>query len=162
MKKTVALFFIVPLSVFVSCDELNTVQVIFDSKTFHEQRALWQASNVINYQYDLNASGFIGYSGTIFVENGTFKKDEPQTDWDDINDFLDYSTIDKAYAAIEDRFLAYHNTQQSSRDVYYTEIIVEYDTAIHIPTKIIYKYHSPPNVAVDGTFHFEIKAFASL
>jgi len=94
------------------------------------------------------------------VENGEFKKDVPlHDDMDTVQMFLDYSTIDEVYATIEDAFLEYHDTRQSKRDFYYTEIVVEYDRTNHIPTRIVYKYYCPPNLAVDGTFHYGIENF---
>ena len=162
MKKVIVLLASISLVV-VSCESLfpHQVQVKFDSTSFYEQRSLWKESEMMNYHYDLTARGFIGYQGTIFVENGMFKSDISQSTDDRIEGFLDYSTIDEIYATIERSFLKYHNTKQSKgRDVYYTEIVVEYDPINHIPTKIIYKYHSHPNLAVDGTFHYEINAFA--
>jgi len=144
--------------IFFSCDDLSkfTVQVKFDQKTFTEQRQLWQEANVKNYQYQLSAIGFIGYGGTIFVENGQFKNDLPSLEYSNIENFMDYSTIDEIYKTIEEAFNLYNNTEQSKNDFYYTEIPVEYDKINHIPIIINYHYYTPPNIAVDGTFHYEI------
>ncbi|MCL2558173.1 MAG: DUF6174 domain-containing protein [Treponema sp.] len=135
------------------------VKVEFDQKTFNEQRALWQDTKPQDYEYKLIASGFMGYSGTISVVNGKFEKDEPNMEWHSIYYFSDYTTIDKIYQEIEETFLRYNDTRQFRGDVYYTGIVVEYDKTNHIPTKIVYKYYCPPNVSVDGTFHYEIENF---
>ena len=92
--------------IFVSCDDLFkiTVQVKFDQKTFAEQRRLWQQSDVQNYQYQLSAIGFIPYNGTIFVENGQFKNDLPSGEYYNIENFQEYSTIDKIYKTIEELY----------------------------------------------------------
>jgi len=148
--------------IFVSCDDLFkiTVQVKFDQKTFTEQRRLWQQSNIKNYQYQLSAIGFIPYNGTIFVENGQFKNDLPSGEYFYIGNFQEYSTIDEIYKTIEELYNIYNNTKQSKKDVYCTEIFIEYDKTNHIPIKIRYYYYCPPNVALDGTFYYEITEFS--
>ena len=148
--------------IFFSCDDLSkfTVQVKFDQKTFAEQRQLWQEANVKNYQYQLSAIGFIGYRGKIFVENGQFKNDLTSTEHSEIENFMDYSTIDETYKTIEERFKLNNNTEQSKKDFYLTEILVEYDKINHIPIKINYHYYCPPDLAVDGTFYYEITEFS--
>jgi hypothetical protein len=133
--------------------------VKFNQKTFNEQRELWQASNVKNYQYDFSAIGFASYYGTIFVENGNFKNDLPSEGNSGLYYFMSYSTIDEIYKTIEEKFLSYNDTKQSLKDFYYTEILVVYDKINHIPASIKYKYNNNPLVAVDGTFDFEINNF---
>jgi hypothetical protein len=159
MKKIVIISLVF---IFLSCDDLSkfTVQVKFDQKTFAEQRQLWQEANVKNYQYQLSAIGFMGYGGTIFVENGQFKNDLTSSEYSNIENFMDYSTIDEIYKTIEEAFNSYNNTEQSKNDVYYTEIIVEYDKINHIPIIINYHYYAPSNIAVDGTFYYEIIEFS--
>jgi len=149
-------------STFFSCANLSefTVQVKFDQKTFVEQRQLWQQANIKNYQYQLSAFGGISYySGTIFVENGKIKKDLPSVENSSIEDFMDYSTIDEIYKTIEERFNSYNNTKRSKKDVYYTEILVEYDKTKHIPIDITYNYYVPSDVVFDGTSHYKIAEF---
>jgi len=161
----VALLFVLPL--LASCDLPNrTVEangtvaagLKFDGRTFGEQRRLWRSSGTKDYSYDLAALGYISYEGTVSVVNGDFKGDDP--DWGTIEEFLEYSTIDKVYDEIEAMFLKHKDAEQSKSDFHFTEIAVEYDTANHIPTKIFHKYYCPPNLAVDGTFVFEIRNFA--
>jgi len=147
---------------FFSCANLSEikVQVKFDKKTFVEQRQLWQQANIKNYQYQLSAFGGISYySGTIFVENNQIKKDLPSVEGTDIENFMDYSTIDEIYKTIEERFNSYNNTKRSKKEVYYTEIIVEYDKAKHIPIDIIYRFYIPSDVVFDGTSHYKIAEF---
>jgi len=134
--------------------------VKFDQKTFVEQRQLWQKANIKNYQYQLSAIGFIYYYGTIFVENGQIKNDLPFVEHSDIENFMNYSTIDEIYKTIEEMFNSYNNTKRSKNDVYYNEIFVEYDKIKHIPIEIIYNYYAPPDVALDGTFHYKIAEFS--
>jgi hypothetical protein len=150
------------VSTFFSCANLSefAVQVKFDQKIFVEQRQLWQQTNIKNYQYQLSAIGFIYYYGTIFVENGQFKNDLPSVEYTNIENFTDYSTIDEIYKTIEKMFKSYNNTKRSKKDVYLTEIFVEYDKAKHIPIDIIYRYYAPSNVALDGTFHYKIAEFS--
>jgi len=144
-----------------SCANLSefTVQVKFNKKTFVEQRRLWQDANIKNYQYQLSAIGFIYYYGTIFVENGKIKNDIPSVEYSNIENFINYSTIDDIYKTIEEMFSSYNNTKQSKKNVYCTEIKVEYDKVKHIPIDIIYSYYAPSNVAHDGTFHYKITEF---
>jgi len=145
-----------------SCANLSepTSQVKFDKKTFVEQRQLWQKANIKNYQYQLSAIGFIYYYGTIFVENGKIKNDLPSVEDSKIENFMNYSTIDEIYKTIEETFTFHNNKKQSEKDVYYTEIFVEYDKANHIPIDIIYYYYAPSEVSVDGTFHYRIAEFS--
>jgi len=144
-----------------SCVNLSefTVQVKFDQKTFIEQRQLWQKANIKNYQYQLSAIGFIYYYGTIFVENGRINKDVASVENSNIENFMNYSTIDDIYKTIEEMYNSYNNTKQSKKDVYCTEIKVEYDKMKHIPIDIIYSYYAPSDVAHDGTFHYRIAEF---
>jgi len=148
--------------IIVSCDDplMSTVQVKFDQKTFVEQRQLWQEANIKNYQYQLSAIGFIYYYGTIFVENGQIKNDLISVEYSNIEYFMNYSTIDEIYKTIEEIFTSYNNTKRSKKDVYYTEIFVDYDNIKHIPIEIIYYCYAPSNVALDGTFHYKITEFS--
>jgi hypothetical protein len=148
--------------IFFSCANLSgpTDQVKLDKKTFVEQRQLWQKANIKNYQYQLSAIGFIYYYGTIFVENGKFKNDFPSVENSNIENFINYSTIDEIYKTIEEIFTFYSNKKQTKNDVYYTEIFVEYDKIKHIPIDIIYYYYAPSDVALDGTFHYRIADFS--
>ena len=159
------------LFIFFSCANLSesatvasasefTVRVKFDKETFLEQRQLWQQANIKNYQYRLSAIGFIYYYGTIFVENGQFKNDLPSVEYSNIENFMNYSTIDEIYKTIEEMFNSYNNTKQSEKNVYYTEIFVEYDKIKHIPIEIIYHCYVPSDVALDGTFHYRIAEFS--
>jgi hypothetical protein len=153
--------YMVLIILFTSCDLFTTtVNVKFDQKTFNEQRQLWQASNVKNYQYQFYAMGFDSYRGTIIVENGIFKNDITSDEYDHIEYFMDYSNIDEIYKTIEKSFYLYNNTKQSINDFYYTEISVKYDKINHIPVKINYNYYNPPAVAVDGTFYYEVNNFS--
>jgi len=144
-----------------SCADLSefTVQVKFDQKTFAEQRQLWQDAKIKNYQYQLSAIGFNYYYGTIFVENGKIKNDVPSVENSNIENFMNYSSIDAIYKAIDEMFNSYNNTKHSKKDVYCTEIKVEYDKANYIPTDIVYSYYAPSDVAHDGTFHYKIAEF---
>ena len=165
MKKMLvvnALLFVLLSVCIMSCDLFkSTVYVKFDQKTFNEQKKLWQTSNVKNYQYEFLASGFIGYHGTVVVENGNFKNDLPLYEYSDFKGFMDYSTIDKIYKTIEESFYEYNNTKQSIiNDFYYTEILVEYDRINHIPVNITYDYNTPQMTAIDGTFDYEINNFS--
>jgi len=165
MKKNVffVVLYMVIIILFTTCDLFDiTVKVKFDQKTFNEQRLLWQASNIKDYQYHLSAMGFDGYSGTIFVENGVFKNDITSNEYFTIEHFKDYSNIDEIYKTVEKVFYLYNNTKQSISDFYYTEIAVKYDKTNHIPTEIHYIYYNPPGVAVDGTFDYEISNFSNL
>ena len=162
MKKLTILF-LLPF-MFIVCNNLSmfTHKVIFDEKTFVEQRELWQASNVKNYQYTLLGIGFLPYEGIVIVENGVFKNDIPSINsMVDIRHFMEFSSIDEIYRRIEEKFLFYNNTIQSRKDRYLTEIIVEYDKTNHIPIRILYVHHTY-NIEVDGTFHFEIKNFQKM
>jgi len=148
------------VSMLFSCVNLSesTVQVKFDQKTFVEQRQLWQDAKIKNYQYQLSAIGFIYYYGTIFVENGKIKNDVASVENSNIENFMNYSTIDDIYKTIEEMFNS--NKKQSKKDVYCTEIKVEYDKIKHIPIDIIYSYYASPDIALDGTFHFKITEFS--
>jgi len=137
-----------------------TAQVKFDKETFLEQRQLWQQSNIKNYQYQLSAIGFIYYYGKILVENGKIKNDIPSVENSNIENFMNYSTIDDIYKAIEEMFDSFNNTKQSKKNVYCTEIKVEYDKMKHIPIDIIYSYYSPSDVVHDGTFRYKITEFS--
>jgi hypothetical protein len=156
----VIIFGVISTILFIACDFIKfTVYVEFDQKTFNEQRQLWQASNVKDYQYEFLAYGFTGYCGTIFVENSNFKNALPSEEDSNFYYFMNYSTIDEIYKTIEEKYFSYNDTKQSLKDFYYTEILVVYDKINHIPTSIKYKYNSRPLVAVDGTFDFEINNF---
>jgi hypothetical protein len=151
------------ISTFFSCANLSEikVQVKFDKKTFTEHRQLWQQANIKNYQYQLSAFGGINYySGTIFVENAHIKNNLPSIEGSNIENFMDYSTIDEIYKTIEERYNSYNNTKRSKKEVYYTEIIVEYDKAKHIPIDIIYRFYIPSEVMFDGTSHYKIAEFS--
>jgi len=134
-----------------------SVQVKFDKKTFVEQRQLWQDANIKNYQYQLSAIGFIYYYGTIFVENGRIKNDVASVENSNIENFMNYSTIDDIYKAIEEMFNSSKN--QSKNDVYCTAINVKYDKMKHIPIDIVYSYYASSDIALDGTFHYKITEF---
>ena len=134
-----------------------TVQVKFDQKTFIEQRKLWQDANIKNYQYQLSAIGFIYYYGTIVVENGKIKNDVASVENSNIENFMNYSTIDDIYKTVEEMFKS--NNNQSKKDVYCTAIKVEYDKMKHIPIDITYSYYVSPDIAHDGTFHYIITEF---
>jgi len=156
MNKLIGLFFIFGL--FLSCGFTNNVK--FDQKTFNEQRQKWQESNIKNYKYRLSAFGFSGYDGVIIVENGIFKESIKENDYyDDIDYFMEYSTIDRIYETIEDRYKTNNNKYFSINDFFYTEIKIEYDKTNHIPIKIQFIYYESPGVAVDGTFDYEINEF---
>jgi len=144
-----------------SCVNLSefTVQVKFDQKTFVEQRLLWQDAKIKNYQYQLSAIGFIYYYGTLFVENGKFKNDVASVEYSNIENFMNYSTIDDIYKTIEEMYNSYNNTKQSKKDVYCTAIKVEYDKNKHIPIDITYSYYAPSDVTHDGTFRYKITDF---
>jgi hypothetical protein len=135
--------------------------VEFDQKTFSEQKRLWHDSNVTHYQYQLFAIGFIPYYGTVFVEDGKYKNDAPLDMNFDINDFLDYSTIDKVYETIG-RMFDSNKEELSEKAVYMTRISVEYDKINHVPLTIKYHYHIPPDVAYDGTSDYKIENFQKL
>jgi len=159
MKKAIPLFLILfVFCLFLSC-KIN-VEVSFDQKTFNTQRKLWQDSNVKNYQYEFSAIGFTSYYGTIFVENGNFKNDSRLHGNSNIDCFMEYSTIDEIYKTIENTFRETNNKKQPINDSYLNEISVKYDKINHIPIEINYKYHVPSNVAVDGTFDYEITNFS--
>jgi hypothetical protein len=159
MKKLIWLFLLSGL--FLSCDDFlkYNVEITFDQTAFNNQRQQWMTSNVKNYKYQLLASGFIGYDGQIIVENKKYK--ESITD-DDINSFKEYSTIDEIYNTIETIYISNNNKMYSKNEFYFTEIYVEYDNINHIPVKINYKYYAPSNLAVDGTFDYEIKSFVKI
>jgi hypothetical protein len=159
---------IIPLCLFtiISCTGVSKSggikkTVEFDQKTFSEQKQLWHDSNVRNYQYQLFAIGFISYYGTVFVEDGNYKNDTPLDTNFDINDFQDYSTIDKIYETIGKIFDLNNNNnkEQSEKTVYMTEISVEYDKINHVPLTLKYHYHIPPDVAYDGTSDYKITNF---
>jgi hypothetical protein len=167
MKKLPQIFFVPVIAVLTCCLMLScviNVEVEFDQKTFNKQRKLWQESNVKNYQYHFRASGFIGYSGLVLVENGTYKDDLSSYDQSEngrlMNSFPEYSSIDKIYETIEERFKDTNNTKQSTMDSYLKKINVKYDKVNHIPIEIYYDYYVPPIVVVDGTFHYEFSDFA--
>jgi len=155
------------LFTFISCTSVsksNNIEktVKFDHKTFSEQRQLWHSSNVRNYQYQLFAIGYISYYGTVYVEDGKYKNDSPLDKYFDINNHLNYSTIDKIYETIETIFNSNNNKEQSEKTVYMTEISVEYDKINHIPLTIKYNYYIPPDVAFDVTSNYKIKNFLKL
>jgi len=152
MKKKMIFLIVI---VCCSCGK-DHVSVKFDKKTFTQQRQLWQASNTKDYEYHLFASGFMMYYGKIHVENGSFKYDEILHEYAS-SLFMDYATIDKIYQTIEEIYNHYNKADKS--DFYYNEIEVEYDKTNHIPTKIHYHHFQSPNLAVDGTFYFEISSF---
>ena len=135
------------------------VEVIFDQKTNNEQRKQWLDKNINNYQYRFIASGFTGYNGIIFVEDKQFKNEEMIYGNSNIEDWEEYSTIDKIYETIEKKYIQNNNTQQSRNDFYLKAIHVKYDKINNIPVYIYYEYHVPPMLAVDGTFNFEITDF---
>jgi hypothetical protein len=167
MKITAGIIISFCLFTFISCAGVsksggikNTVK--FDHETFSEQKQLWHDSNVRNYQYQLFAIGFISYYGTVYVEDGKYKNDTPLDTNFDINDFPDYSTIDKIYETIGRMFDLNNNEGQSEKAVYMTEISVEYDKINHVPLTIKYHYHIPPDVAYDGTSDYKIMNFLKL
>ena len=151
MKQTMII-----LTVLLVCSCSKDVSVKFDRRTFVEQRQLWQASNTKDYEYHLFASGFMMYYGKITVENGSFKSHEILHEHS-TSVFLEYSTIDKIYQTIEEMYNFYNGTIKS--DSYCKEISVEYDKTNHIPVKINYIHHFSPDIAVDGTFDYEITNF---
>ncbi|MDR1249215.1 MAG: DUF6174 domain-containing protein [Treponema sp.] len=161
MGKLIGLLLLFLLGLFVSCEDLfkYNVEVNFDKKTFTEQRQQWQVFQIKNYAYQLLASGFIGYDGIIIVENNNFKEDLPSHDYYKIDNFMHYATIDKIYETIEDIYNLYNSTEHSKSEYYLEAIYIEYDKTNHIPIKIDYKYYIPDNMAVDGTFYYEIKNF---
>jgi hypothetical protein len=136
--------------------------VEFDHKSFLEQKQLWLDTNVRNYQYQLFAIGFISYYGTVYVEDGNYINDTPLDMNFDINNFLDYSTIDKVYETIGRMFDSNNNDGQSEKAVYMTRISVEYDKINHVPLTIKYHYHIPPDVAYDGTSDYKIENYQKL
>ena len=155
MKQTVII-----LTVILICSCSKDVSVKFDRRTFVEQRQLWQASNTKDYEYHLFASGFIMYYGKITVENGSFKSDEILHEHSSsITTYLKYSTIDKIYQTIEEIYNFYNGAIRSDYNTYCNEIVVEYDKTNHIPVKINYIHHFSPDIAVDGTFDYEITNF---
>jgi hypothetical protein len=164
MKITAGIIVSLCLFTFISCAGVSNSggmkkTVEFDYKTFSEQKRLWLDSNVTHYQYQLFAIGFIPYYGTVFVEDGKYKNDTPLDMNFDINNFIDYSTIDKVYETIERMFDSNNNEGQSEKAVYMTRISVEYDIINHVPLTIKYHYHIPPDVAFDGTVDYKIADF---
>jgi len=157
--KRYPIFLAVFILFWISCDSNieSNILASFDHKTFTEQRQLWQDSNTMNYTYTLSATGFIFYYGDIFVENGIFKNDIPHDEYSDIDYFINYSTIDEIYQTVENMYNEIITASKS--DFYFTDILVTYDKENHIPTKIIYTYFSSPDLAVDGTFFYEISNF---
>ncbi|MEE1291458.1 MAG: hypothetical protein UHW86_10570, partial [Spirochaetota bacterium] len=70
--------------------------------------------------------------------------------------------IEKIYEDIKSRYDRSQGTEINSCDslyFYYSEIIVKYDTVNHIPLTISYIYEAPENLAVDGSFYYQIKDF---
>ena len=164
MKITAGLIISFCLFTFISCTSVSKADnmVKFEHKTFSEQRQLWRDSHTRNYQYQLFAIGFIGYYGTVYIEDGNYKNDTPLEKYFDITNFLDYSTINKIYETIERMFELNNTDEQSEKAVYMTEIAVEYDKINHVPLTIKYHYHIPPDVAFDGTFDYKITNFLKL
>ena len=159
MKKLLILFCVSFL--FLTCDIFKTtVHVKFDKKTFIEQRQLWQDSNVKNYQYKFSNNMFYySYDGILFIEDGEFKYDLPETEYSDISNYKNFTTIDKIYKSIEETYNLSNNIKKSKNDAYISEIIIEYDKTNHIPNTIHYKEYVPPNLFIEGVLYYKITNF---
>jgi hypothetical protein len=122
-----------------SCDGLflTDASVEFDYNKFNEEISLWDSSKPNDYQYNLEHwnNGFsIPVNTLIFVENGIYKNQITQENYDYESDF--YLTIDDIYKSIEREYKNYHNTTQSKNDTYLTKIEIKYDAENHIPIEI--------------------------
>jgi hypothetical protein len=139
------------------------VEIDFDRKVFYEQKKLWEESNITDYKYHLEALGFVGYSGTIIVENGNYKDNIPVNEYFEIDNYIlnNYSTINEIYKTIENMFNDNNNKKKPMNDVWLDKIFVIYDKMNHIPIEIHYKYGYPvyPPIAIDGTFDYYINNF---
>ena len=165
MKKTIVLniTFLVIFVLFSTCINDYYVEVVFDQETFAEQRQLWQQSNIKNYQYKFsNNMFFYSYCGLLFIENGEFKYDLPETEYSDISKYKNFSTIDEIYKTIEETYNWAKNTKRTKNDVYITEIIIEYDKINHIPNIVYFKEYVPPGLFIEGTLYYEITNFIGM
>ena len=158
MKKIIVIISV--LGLLASCDLFTPkVEIKFDRETFNTQRQLWQSSNIKNYSYHLRAVGFIGYDGTIIVENGEYRENRPSEGSDEFSGyFRHYSSIDEVYSWIELEFTS-NNNKKPERGYHLEEIVVLYDEALHIPVEVHDKYHVSPGVSITGTFDYYISDF---
>ena len=148
------------LGLLVSCDLFTPrVEIKFDLVTFNNQRQLWQSSNIKNYSYRLRAVGFIGYDGTIIIENGEYRENRPSEGSDEFSGyFMRYSSIDEIYSWVELMYTS-NNNKKPDPGHYLEEILVVYDETLHIPVEMHDIYHVSPGVSITGTFDYYIDDF---
>ena len=82
-----------------------------------------------------------------------------------------YSTVDIIYKTVEDIFNAHKDFEFYEKgspfykkdSLYLEEIYVEYDKINHIPTKILYYWHIPEDLYIDGPpYNYSIKNFEKM
>ena len=149
--------------ILISCNSNGSiVQIEFDQTTFNNQRQLWQLSNFKNYSYRLQAIGFFSYDGIIIVENGDYKNNLPSVGSDEINVFINFTSIDEIYKWIDLVFTSNNNKEQQLDEYYLMEISVLYDEMYHIPIEIHFINYVAPGVHVSGVFDYYISDFKRL
>jgi hypothetical protein len=132
-----------------SCDDLFPVEVTveFDYTKFNAERTLWNSNCPPDYQYNLEYWNN-GYSypvnSLIFVENGVYKNQTPQTDYEESHFYV---TITDIYNRINELYLRYNNTTQNRNEDYLKKITIKYDEGNHMPIEIEEYYHVPHNLA---------------
>jgi len=162
MGKIIGLFIVLSL-ILLSCEaNKSNVKVEFDQEAFIAHRQKWQQANVNNYKYQLIAydnKEKKEYSAIITVENGIYKENSLTSDDFNINDFLNFSTIDKIYNWLESTYNENDIFRFTKIGAYVTNIYVEYDEINHIPVIINYKIKAPFFIDINGIDYFKINNF---
>ena len=156
MKKY-SLFLLSVLIIVTACSTF--VDVDFDMKTFEREQKAWNEAKITKYEYTYES---LGEGGGIYNVSVDGDKCEIIEEYTGKTFFDDEYRIENIYKSIKASYDWSQGTEINPCDslyFYYSEIIVKYDTVNHIPLTISYIYEASENLAVDGSFYYQITDF---
>ena len=153
-------YFFMLLSIFLFGNCILPRYINFDREMFNENYNKWKSQNIENYSFIYSSHGFAPYSIKFEVNDGevvsVVSEDEYPYHIED-----EGRTIDTCF----DEILNFYNDRNgkiySSWEMYYTDIVVEYNQNYGYPESWYYIFYCPESLAVDGNFSRAITDFDS-
>ncbi len=133
----------------------------FDNQTFNENFTKWKSKNISDYKFTYNSFGFSSYSIDIEVKNNQVSAYSVDNNYPFYEETLkkESKNIDGFFNEINDFYNEYNGKEYPDSEMYYTDIIVNYNKDYGYPESWYYKYHCPENLAVDGNFSHSLTKF---